>query len=142
INLMKACEKYVESIPFLPYVYKMAANRVIDEYRKMRTRNNLIDDNFGQVLQSNDDDNATVDYNDPAAKTPEAVAETDDMLTVAYHMLSRLPDEQRESFVLYALGHNMREIADLTDVNTETAKSRVRYAVNKLRPDLERLKRE
>jgi len=48
-----------------------------------------------------------------------------------------LPEDQREAFVLREEGgFNIDEIAVITGVNPETAKSRLRYAVNKLRAGL------
>ena len=48
--------------------------------------------------------------------------------------LQALPDEQREAFLLHQEGHlGVGEIATVTGVNKETAKSRLRYAVRKLR---------
>ena len=48
--------------------------------------------------------------------------------------LRQLPDEQRDVFLLREeAGLSLDEIANITDCNRETAKSRLRYAVNKLR---------
>ena len=48
--------------------------------------------------------------------------------------LATLPDEQREAFVLREEGGlSLADIAATTGVAGETAKSRLRYAVSKLR---------
>jgi RNA polymerase sigma-70 factor (ECF subfamily) len=48
-----------------------------------------------------------------------------------------LPQEQREAFVLKEdAGLSVEQIAKVTDVNAETAKSRLRYAVRKIREGL------
>ena len=48
--------------------------------------------------------------------------------------LAALPDEQREAFVLREEGGlSLADIAAATGVAAETAKSRLRYAVSKLR---------
>ena len=45
-----------------------------------------------------------------------------------------LPDEQREVFLLHEeAGLSLEQIATIMDSNRETTKSRLRYAVNKLR---------
>jgi RNA polymerase sigma-70 factor (ECF subfamily) len=45
-----------------------------------------------------------------------------------------LPDEQRDVFLLHEeAGLNLDQIASVTGCKRETAKSRLRYAVNKLR---------
>ena len=52
-------------------------------------------------------------------------------------LVSGLPFEQREAFLLHEeAGFSVEEIADLTEVGKETAKSRLRYAVRKLRDAL------
>jgi RNA polymerase sigma-70 factor (ECF subfamily) len=48
--------------------------------------------------------------------------------------LQELPEEQRDVFLLSEeAGLSLDQIASVTDSNRETAKSRLRYAVNKLR---------
>jgi RNA polymerase sigma-70 factor (ECF subfamily) len=51
--------------------------------------------------------------------------------------LDRLPEEQREAFLLKeSLGYKFREIAELTGVTESTVKSRLRYALTKLQDEL------
>jgi RNA polymerase sigma-70 factor (ECF subfamily) len=48
--------------------------------------------------------------------------------------LQQLPDEQRDVFLLHEeAGFSLEQIATITGSNRETAKSRLRYAINKLR---------
>jgi RNA polymerase sigma-70 factor (ECF subfamily) len=48
--------------------------------------------------------------------------------------MEHTPDEQRDTFLLHEeAGLNLDQIAFVTGSNRETAKSRLRYAVNKLR---------
>ena len=52
--------------------------------------------------------------------------------------LEALPEEQREAFLLHEEGGlSVGEIAEVTKVGPETAKSRLRYALAKLRQALE-----
>jgi len=51
--------------------------------------------------------------------------------------LDRLPREQRAAFLLYVEGGlSVAEIGEATGVNPETAKSRLRYAVTRLKQSL------
>jgi RNA polymerase sigma-70 factor (ECF subfamily) len=51
--------------------------------------------------------------------------------------LGELPPEQREAFLLHEEGGlSVGEIAEVTKVGAETAKSRLRYALAKLRQAL------
>ena len=52
-------------------------------------------------------------------------------------LLTALPLPQREAFLLREeSGMSLEEIAETTQVSRETAKSRVRYAIARLRRDL------
>jgi RNA polymerase sigma-70 factor (ECF subfamily) len=52
-------------------------------------------------------------------------------------LIAQLPPVQREAFLLREEGGlSVEEIAEVTGVNAETAKSRLRYAVAKLRKGL------
>jgi len=52
-------------------------------------------------------------------------------------LIDDLPDDQREAFMLREeAGLTVSEIAEVTGVNAETAKSLLRYAVKKLRAGL------
>jgi RNA polymerase sigma-70 factor (ECF subfamily) len=53
-------------------------------------------------------------------------------------LLGKLPTEQLEAFVLQQEGGmSVEEIAEATGVNRETAKSRLRYALAKLREGMQ-----
>jgi RNA polymerase sigma-70 factor (ECF subfamily) len=55
-------------------------------------------------------------------------------------LLARLPQAQREAFVMHEEGGlSVEEIAAATGVHAETAKSRLRYALAKLRSGLREL---
>jgi RNA polymerase sigma-70 factor, ECF subfamily len=68
---------------------------------------------------------------------PEARASEQQLQADFRRALQSLPAEQRETFVLYEeSGLGLEEIGDITGVAMETAKSRLRYAVSKLRAAL------
>jgi RNA polymerase sigma-70 factor (ECF subfamily) len=74
---------------------------------------------------------------DPRARGPESLAAgaaAAERLRVA---LAELPEAQREAFLLHEdAGLTIDEVANVTGVGAETAKSRVRYALAKLRAAL------
>jgi len=58
-------------------------------------------------------------------------------MAVMLELIQVLPEEQREAFLLKEeAGLSLDEIADITNVNRETAKSRLRYAIRRLREGL------
>ena len=74
----------------------------------------------------------------PEHLRPDRVAEFTERQSVLLAALAALPYEQRETFVLHEeSGLSVEEIARITAVPAETAKSRLRYAVRKLKSSLE-----
>jgi RNA polymerase sigma-70 factor (ECF subfamily) len=65
---------------------------------------------------------------------PETLAERSLAKRRLVAALRELPEEQRDVFLLHEeAGLNLDQIASVTGANRETAKSRLRYAVRKLR---------
>jgi RNA polymerase sigma-70 factor (ECF subfamily) len=74
---------------------------------------------------------------DSAHRGPERLAESAQTAARFRAALERLPIEQREVFLLHEeAGLSLEDIGQLTGVGMETAKSRLRYAVAKLRASL------
>lgn len=71
---------------------------------------------------------------DPSAEDPAGGLVADETAAALRDALNRLPEEQRE-IVLLHLQHDLRirEIADMMAIPVNTAKSRYRYGVSKLR---------
>jgi RNA polymerase sigma-70 factor (ECF subfamily) len=65
---------------------------------------------------------------------PEKVMERNERVRIVVGAVESLPDAQRETFLLHEEGGlTIDEIAMLTGVGHETAKSRLRYAMARLR---------
>ena len=74
---------------------------------------------------------------DSSHRGPERLAESAQTAARFRAALERLPTDQREVFLLHEeAGLSLEEIGTLTGVGMETAKSRLRYAVAKLRQSL------
>ena len=129
MNLVRSRERYEVKASFSTYVFQMAHNRIIDHYRKVS----------GKLPVSYDDDPGK--WQDWMADDNQLPIETwvDTNRRVEQLMLAigDLPEAQREAFLLKEEGGlSLEEIAKVTGVNRETVKSRLRYAVNKLRKQL------
>jgi len=132
MNVLRARASYVPSARFATWLYRIAHNRLIDHWRAT-----------GQVELVS----AGVDDDDPldaiaAARDdePDAQANARERSTRLYSACAALPAMQREAFLLHQEGGlELAEIAELTGAGVETVKSRVRYAVAKLRLELEDL---
>ncbi|MEO6366839.1 MAG: sigma-70 family RNA polymerase sigma factor [Steroidobacteraceae bacterium] len=112
---------------FLPWLYTIARHRVIDRHRAERPAQSLdaaIDgeESFGEGLE------------DVHSPSPLAASEQMEQGKAILAALGHLPPEQREAFVLQAEADlSVDDIARITGTTLETAKSRLRYARDKLK---------
>jgi RNA polymerase sigma-70 factor (ECF subfamily) len=125
-NLIRARRTYTVSAKFTTYLYRLAHNRAIDYFRAQA----------GKTPVSLDDDDcpALAEPAAPARDEPATALEIKQQAARLLELLAALPAAQREAFLLQQeSGLSVEEIADATGVSRETAKSRLRYAVAKLR---------
>jgi RNA polymerase sigma-70 factor (ECF subfamily) len=130
MNLIRVRTTYQPSAKFTTWLYTLAHNRLIDHHRAS-----------GRVtLVSTDDENhADVVAALPASRRsePESRAANRELGERLKDAVAALPAAQRDAFLLQQEGGlTLEEIAALTGVGTETVKSRLRYATNKLRAEL------
>jgi RNA polymerase sigma-70 factor (ECF subfamily) len=130
MNLIQAKDRYRVEAQFRTYLFTLAHNRVMDFFRShARTAAQHIDGDC-------DDD---IVNNIPASRTaePEVRALSREQGAALLKLLDALPDAQREAFLLHEEGGlNVEEIAAAMGITFEAAKSRLRYAVAKLRDGL------
>ncbi|MCV0437153.1 MAG: RNA polymerase sigma factor [Hydrogenophaga sp.] len=132
-SLVNQAPRYEPRARFRTWLFTLAQHRLVDHWRTHKAHASLdaetgdgaaladtlaADSGFGPVrqLQSREQAQALLDA------------------------LAALPAPQREAFLLQAEGGlSLAEIAQATGVNAETAKSRLRYARERLRQTLEAL---
>ncbi len=123
-KIIKAADRYRPTAKFTTFLYRVAHNCFIDYLRRNKRHTHVGD--FDPDSQPNPGD------------LPEMSAERSlarERLQIA---LLDLPDEQRDVFLLHEeAGLSLDEIAAVTGSNRETSKSRLRYAMNKLRAAIE-----
>ncbi len=123
---------YQPQASFRTYLYQIARNRLIDLLRQnqLLLASELGGDEDGDVLTRLADAQAN-------GETPETVLERKQGMAGLHEAIRSLPGEQREALVLQQFnGLSLDEIAQLTDTPVETIKSRLRYAMRKLRQQL------
>jgi len=132
MNLVRARRRYTPQARFATYLYRIAHNRLIDHYRRGAARPSSL----GRDDES-EDDPVDLIAADPRGE-PEQLVLSRQQIERFAEVLAALPPMQREAFVMHEEGGlSVEEIAQVTDVNAETAKSRLRYAIAKLRRGLE-----
>lgn len=119
-NIIKARDNYRRTAKFTTFLYRVAHNCFIDHVR----RNKRHAGNVGLEPDQLAD----------AGESPEALTEKTLARRRMEAALADLPEEQRDTFLLHEeAGLNLEQIAAVTGTNREASKSRLRYAVAKLR---------
>lgn len=132
LRVINARERYADSARFTTWIYTIAHNRVMDHHRAARLRE------AGRIGHDVDGEGDPLDaLPDPTAIPPESLLEREQLVRRVIAAVDALPAPQREAFVLQQEGElSLESIAQVTGVNAETAKSRLRYAFAKLRREL------
>jgi len=121
--------RYRPTARFTTWLFTLAHNRMIDWIRVNRPHVSL------EAI--NDGDSLIPQLVADANHSPLAETMTRDQARALNQAVEELPEEQREVFLLQVEGDlSIEDIATLTRVNFETAKSRLRYARTKLRERL------
>ena len=116
-------EGYVDKGRFGGWLYRLAHNRLMDYFRTVPRQALPLEDVADPVA--------------PSHEQPERQAQAAGQRRRILRALANLPEEQRTAFLLKEEGElSLEEIAEVTEVGRETVKSRLRYALAKLRQEL------
>jgi len=129
-NLIRARESYAPTAKFTTWLYRLAHNRWVDQIRA---------DSHLSLVSADDEAQANVVAAIPAprADEPQSRAENRELAERLRAAIASLPPAQRDAFLLQQEGAlSLAEIAELTGVGMETVKSRIRYALGKLKREL------
>ncbi len=142
-SVIRAAAQWQPDAKFTTWLYRLAHNRLIDHYR----RANLV---AFSTLEGEGDDGAGADgagdggapareYASSAPEPDEALAQRRAALQVV-QLVEALPPAQREALLLQIEGGlTLEEIAAATGQGFETVKSRLRYALAKVRDGMKGL---
>jgi RNA polymerase sigma-70 factor, ECF subfamily len=127
-RVIRSRKHYQVKAKFATFLYRIAHNCAVDQFRARARRR----DDQSEPVDESADILAAPDAERPDRQLAAA------QFRVAFQVaLDSLPDEQRAVFLLYEeSGLSLEEIGEITGVGMETAKSRLRYAVTKLRKAL------
>jgi RNA polymerase sigma factor (sigma-70 family) len=127
MRAIEARGRYEPQAKFSTWLYTIAHNRLVDHWRKR-----------GLTLVSLDQaQDAGFDAPAGPDAQPQQIAEAKQGLARFTQALAALPAAQREAFLMHHEAEmSVAEIASATGVNAEAAKSRLRYAVAKLKEAL------
>jgi RNA polymerase sigma factor (sigma-70 family) len=118
VRVIEARGRYAPKARFTTWLYTIAHNLLVDHWRRK-----------GLSLVPLDDEDAPSESANPARQ-----AEGREALARLLHALEALPAAQREVFLLHQEADlSVAEIAAVTGAGEEAAKSRLRYAMAKLK---------
>lgn len=124
-RVIAARTRWKPEAQFATWLYRIARNRLNDHWRAQRHRPPAPDDADARVARVPDDD------------TPERSLSEFEQRRRLQLALDELPEEQREVIMLRLEQElSLEEIGAITGVGRETVKSRLRYAMDKLRTKL------
>ena len=116
-KVIKARATYTAKAPFRAWLYRIAHNHAMDHFRRSQPIAGEVPDELAS----------------PAPEPAEQLA-NDSMQQDLQSAIRALPRDQRDTLMLkLESGLDLQTIAEITGVNPETAKSRLRYAVKRLK---------
>ena len=116
--------RYRDEAKFTTWLYTIAHNRLVDHWRKRGL----------QLVSLDQDDPSAAEPPAAADYEPHRMLEAKQTLARFARALEALPPAQREVFLLHHEAElSVAEIALATGANEEAAKSRLRYALSKLK---------
>jgi RNA polymerase sigma-70 factor, ECF subfamily len=125
--VIRGRERYLPKARFVTYLFSIARRRTMDKWRKR-----------GRIPEAQLDGEGPDEIVGPCSQEPEWCSDNEALGVALLAAISSLPLLQREAFLLRAEGGlGIEEIAEVTGANLETAKSRLRYALRRLRVSLE-----
>lgn len=125
-RVVAARERYRPEARFSTWLYQIANNLLIDQYRRARPGVSIDDDETGALQIPAE-----------ATEQPEPVLSRFEESRRLQQVLAELPEEQRIAVQLRLEQElSLEEIGEITGVGRETVKSRLRYALDKLKARL------
>lgn len=135
IRVIKAASTYSSSARFRTWIFTIARNLLTDHYRRQSVRRIVMPLN----RSTDPDDEENADYPDRDVAPADARVASIEIAGALRDILAELPAEQREMFLLREeAGLDFKEAARVTGCSENTAKSRMRYALLKMRDEFTR----
>lgn len=127
IRVYRHIHRFDRSKKFSTWIYTIASNLAKNELRN-RSRNPLV--LFQALRKTWADDDRPLQFEDPQGR-PDDLFRKRHLRSLVEDTVQRLPEHHRQVFVLRELeGKSYEEIAEITDCNLGTVKSRLNRARN------------
>ncbi len=127
IRVYRHLHRFDRSKKFSTWAYTIASNLAKNELRN-RSRNPLV--LFQTIQKNHQDDDRPLQFEDPNSR-PDDMYRRRHLRQIVEESVAKLPEHHRNVFILRELeGKSYEEIAEITDCNLGTVKSRLNRARN------------
>ena len=135
LRVIKGAEAYQRQAKFTTWLYTIARNLCVDQSRRAKHRKAQ---SLDAPMNSSAESGTLLDVLPSGEMASDRLAGNKQLHLKLNEALSRLSEEQREVFLMREfLDMPFKEIADVIGVPENTVKSRMRYALEKLRLELD-----
>lgn len=135
MRVIKGVDGYKRQAKFTTWLYTIARNLCVDQARRRKHRRHA---SLDAPLSKDDDGASLLDVIPTAEMGADRKAGNNDLHGRLQRAIAALGDDQREVFLMREfLDMPFKEIAEVVGVPENTVKSRMRYALEKLRLELD-----
>lgn len=138
MRVIKGAEAYKRQAKFTTWLYTIARNLCVDQTRRRKHRKHA---SLDAPMDTSDDSGTLMDVIPSGEMASDRQSQNKQLHETMHRAISALSEEQREVFLMREfLDLPFKQIADVVGVPENTVKSRMRYALEKLRLDLDEYK--
>jgi RNA polymerase sigma-70 factor (ECF subfamily) len=135
LRVIRAKDRYQRTARFTTWIYTIARNLCVDESRRQKFRRTLP---LEAKRRGSDNSLSILDVTHAKQVGTDAASEAPKIRKRVAAAIQNLPDDQREVFVMRQFGGlSFKQIGEAVGAPENTVKSRMRYALEKLRGDLQ-----
>jgi RNA polymerase sigma-70 factor, ECF subfamily len=136
LRVVRAKDRYQRTARFTTWIYTIARNLCVDESRRQKFRR-TIPLEAKRRGRGEDPGLSILDVTDSGEVGTDSASEAPTIRARVAAAIDNLPDDQREVFVMRQFGGlSFKQIGEAVGAPENTVKSRMRYALEKLRDDL------
>jgi RNA polymerase sigma-70 factor (ECF subfamily) len=138
LRVIKGADNYKRQAKFTTWLYTIARNLCVDQSRRRKHRKHA---SLDAPMSASEDSNTLLDVIPSSEMASDRKSVNKELHATMQRAIAALVEEQREVFLMREfLDMPFKQIADVVGVPENTVKSRMRYALEKLRLELDEYK--
>lgn len=138
MRVIRGVDSYKRQAKFTTWVYTIARNLCVDQSRRRKHRKHA---SLDAPMDKSEESGTLLDVTPGDAMTAERQTANKQLHLRMQAAIEALPDDQREVFMMREfLDMPFSQIAAIVGISENTVKSRMRYALEKLRLELDEFK--